>query len=602
MRLGRIFNARRDRTLQALDALQGNVMVADANLAITYMNPAMLDLFKAAEADFRNELPDFDTATLVGRNVSMFHKNPQHVQQLLGGLKARHIVMIRIGARVFDLAVTPLKDGETPTGYVVEWADARERLQNVDYAAQIAAFGRNQSIIEFSPEGTILNANANFLAMLGYTLADIKGKSHRMLVDKEFSESRKYDELWNALRQGQYQAAQFKRVTKDHRTVYLEATYNPILDASGAVVKVVKFATDVSAREHTVEALGTAMKSISEGNFAFQLTEPFFPEFEDVRHNLNFAIVQLSNTFSGVAGGITRMDDGIREINTGVNDLSKRTEQQAAALAETAAALEEITVNVTSSSKRAEEARHVASIANSSAEKSGKVVSQAVNAMSRIEESSNRISSIIGVIDEIAFQTNLLALNAGVEAARAGEAGRGFAVVAQEVRELAQRSAGAAREIKGLIQSSTTEVATGVSLVSETGSALKAISDLIIAINQHMEAISTSSREQSTGLAEINLSINQMDQTTQQNAAMVEQSNAAANSLADESHKLAFLMSHFQLVAGHVGIRKSQLASPAPSQPAVQMTRAAPKPDTRVPERSKRRVASGNAQPEWAEF
>lgn len=602
MRLGRIFNARRDRTLQALDALQGNVMVADANLAITYMNPAMLDLFKAAEADFRNELPDFDTATLVGRNVSMFHKNPQHVQQLLGGLKARHIVMIRIGARVFDLAVTPLKDGETPTGYVVEWADARERLQNVDYAAQIAAFGRNQSIIEFSPEGTILNANANFLAMLGYTLADIKGKSHRMLVDKEFSESRKYDELWNALRQGQYQAAQFKRVTKDHRTVYLEATYNPILDASGAVVKVVKFATDVSAREHTVEALGTAMKSISEGNFAFQLTEPFFPEFEDVRHNLNFAIVQLSNTFSGVAGGITRMDDGIREINTGVNDLSKRTEQQAAALAETAAALEEITVNVTSSSKRAEEARHVASIANSSAEKSGKVVSQAVNAMSRIEESSNRISSIIGVIDEIAFQTNLLALNAGVEAARAGEAGRGFAVVAQEVRELAQRSAGAAREIKGLIQSSTTEVATGVSLVSETGSALKAISDLIIAINQHMEAISTSSREQSTGLAEINLSINQMDQTTQQNAAMVEQSNAAANSLADESHKLAFLMSHFQLVAGHVGIRKSQLASPAPSQPAVQMTRAAPKPDTRAPERSQRRVASGNAQPEWAEF
>nr|WP_281517736.1 methyl-accepting chemotaxis protein [Ferranicluibacter rubi] len=196
---------------------------------------------------------------------------------------------------------------------------------------------------------------------------------------------------------------------------------------------------------------------------------------------------------------------------------------------------------------RTNEAREVASHANKSASRSGEVVAEAVTAMGRIEHSSSQISSIIGVIDEIAFQTNLLALNAGVEAARAGEAGRGFAVVAQEVRELAQRSAKAAKEIKDLIRNSTAEVESGVKLVRDTGDVLKTIEAHVIEINGHMEAIATSAREQSTGLAEVNIAVNQMDQVTQQNAAMVEETSAAGSTLASESARLRELISHFTL-------------------------------------------------------
>jgi methyl-accepting chemotaxis protein len=224
-----------------------------------------------------------------------------------------------------------------------------------------------------------------------------------------------------------------------------------------------------------------------------------------------------------------------------------RTERQAASLEETAAALDEITVNVRNASSRVNEARAAAADAAESAEASGAVVAKAVEAMGRIEQSSRSISNIIGVIDEIAFQTNLLALNAGVEAARAGEAGKGFAVVAQEVRELAQRSAVAAREIKDLIRVSTEEVANGVKLVSDTGDVLKTIEGFITTVNQQMNAIATAAKEQSSGLAEVNSAVNQMDQLTQQNAAMVEETSAASAGLADQSVNLRQLVQRFEV-------------------------------------------------------
>jgi methyl-accepting chemotaxis protein I, serine sensor receptor len=293
--------------------------------------------------------------------------------------------------------------------------------------------------------------------------------------------------------------------------------------------------------------LGAGLKRLAAGDVSFELSEAFSSEYEALRHDFNASLKQLSATLSSVMQSVQNIDTGTREISSGANDLSKRTEQQAAALEETAAALDEITVNVSTSSKRTEEARSVAILANQNAAKSAEVVSNAVEAMRRIEESSQQISNIIGVIDEIAFQTNLLALNAGVEAARAGEAGKGFAVVAQEVRELAQRSASAAKEIKGLIQNSSTEVDSGVKLVRDTGIALKAIGDYVSQINQLMDAIATSAREQSTGLAEVNTAVNQMDQTTQQNAAMVEQSTAASAALAQEATRLRSLVSQFNL-------------------------------------------------------
>jgi methyl-accepting chemotaxis protein-1 (serine sensor receptor) len=293
--------------------------------------------------------------------------------------------------------------------------------------------------------------------------------------------------------------------------------------------------------------LGDGLRRLAAGDISFQLSEEFAAEYEALREDFNASLRQLGTTIGAVLQTAHSIDNGTGEIASAAQDLSKRTEQQAASLEETAAALEQITANVATATKRTDEARIVAKEANAGAQKSATVVSEAEQAMRRIEESSQQISNIIGAIDEIAFQTNLLALNAGVEAARAGEAGKGFAVVAQEVRELAQRAAQAAKEIKGLIQKSSTEVENGVKLVLETGISLKSISEHVAQINQGMEVIATSAREQSTGLAEINTAVNLMDQATQQNAAMVEQSTAAAASLSSEAGRLRELVNQFQL-------------------------------------------------------
>ncbi|MFD1745402.1 methyl-accepting chemotaxis protein [Rhizobium helianthi] len=308
-----------------------------------------------------------------------------------------------------------------------------------------------------------------------------------------------------------------------------------------------KQAQEASEVRFAVESLGEALVHLSNGKLNYRISQAFAERLDPVRLDYNDAVAKLEEAIIRVGQNAQGIAAGSRQILVAANSLSKRTEQQAASVEETAAALEQITTTVIDSSRRADEAGRLVAETRASAEHSGTIVSRAVEAMQAIESSSSEISSIIGVIDEIAFQTNLLALNAGVEAARAGEAGKGFAVVAQEVRELAQRSAGAAKEIKSLIGKSGDHVKQGVHLVMETGNALQHIVSQVQAVSTNVSAIVEGAREQSTGLKEINSAVNTMDQGTQQNAAMVEESTAASHSLAKEAEALFQLIQRFEI-------------------------------------------------------
>ena len=351
-------------------------------------------------------------------------------------------------------------------------------------------------------------------------------------------------------------------------------------------------ATDV---KFAVDNLATGLSHLSDGNLGFRLNQPFTETLDSVRHDFNGSATKLQDAMTRVAHNAQGIDSGANEIRSAADDLAKRTEQQAAALEETAAALEQITTTVKDAAKRATEAGSLVARTRQGAEKSGEIVQSAVVAMEAIEKSSGEIGNIIGVIDDIAFQTNLLALNAGVEAARAGEAGKGFAVVAQEVRELAQRSANAAKEIKALITTSNEQVRNGVELVGETGRALKTIVTEVQEINRNVEAIVESTHEQSSGLQQINTAVNQMDQDTQKNAAMVEESTAASHGLAREAASLNALLATFKL-ADNAGAR------PVAARSASHAPAASP---ARAMARKVANAFSGNAavaQNNWEEF
>jgi len=339
-------------------------------------------------------------------------------------------------------------------------------------------------------------------------------------------------------------------------------------------------AREASELERAVAALGDGLRRLAAGDLASHIDEPFVAHLDALREDFNNSVEKLNETMHTVGANARAIGAGANEIRSSADELSHRTEQQSASVEETAAALEEITTTVRDAAKRAEEASQLVARTRLGAEKSGEIVRKAVSAMQQIEKSSGEISNIIGVIDDIAFQTNLLALNAGVEAARAGEAGKGFAVVAQEVRELAQRSAKAAKEIKDLITNSGTHVQTGVSLVGETGKALDSIVQEVQEINQHVHAIAEASREQSIGLQEINTAVNTMDQGTQQNAAMVEQSTAASHSLATEATALNNLLGQFKLT-GTGGFAAAAPISSA--RPPAAAPRAAARPVAKAP-------------------
>ncbi len=553
--------------LKALDSLRANVMMADENLNITYMNKALLSLMQEAEAELRAELPRFSVASLIGSNIDIFHKNPSHQRMMLDRLAEPYGATIRVGSRVFDLMVIPIMQGPKRAGFAVEWADAKERLLNVNYIAQIAAIGKSQAVVEFTTDGTVVNANDKFLDAMGYSIDEISGRHHSIFVDPALRHGQEYAEFWTRLGRGECQAGEFRRFGKGGREVWIQGAYNPILDEKGKVVKVVKFATDVTSRVRAVGEIAEGLSDLAKNKLTHRLERAFDPEFEKVRADFNSAMDQLQATMSAVAASTRGVSNGAGEIASASDDLSRRTEQQAASLEQTAAALDEITATVRRSAEGARQATTLASTTRENAVRSGEVMREAVAAIGEIKESSDKVTQIIGVIDEIAFQTNLLALNAGVEAARAGDAGRGFAVVAQEVRALAQRSAEAAKEIKGLIASSSEQVQRGVRLVGDTGDALTGIVAKVAEMDGLIAEISVSSQEQASGLAEVNVAVNQMDQVTQQNAAMVEEATAAAANLNTEAGELTRLVTRFDTGDGSARPERAQTARPAPLRP-----------------------------------
>jgi len=543
---------------------------------------------RTANENFCNAL-GYELSEIVGQHHRMFvdpteAASPEYRQfwsdLAAGKYDRRQYKRIRKDGREIwiEASYNPVFKGGRPYKVVKFATDiTAQKLKSAEDAGKLDALSRAQATIEFTPAGEILDANENFLTTLGYELSEIKGKHHSMFCEPAYTQSEDYRRFWSRLAGGEFVADEFTRIGKGGKKVYIQASYNPIFDMNGKVFKVVKFATDVTKRVENVDHLASALQHLAGGDLTQQLGEPFLPALEKLRTDYNSAASKLRSAMESVSENAGSIASASREIGSASDDLSRRTEQQAASVEETAAALEEITTTVSDSSSRAHEAGQLVRDTKENAERSGQIVRQAVEAMGKIEASAAEIANIIGVIDEIAFQTNLLALNAGVEAARAGEAGKGFAVVAQEVRELAQRSAKAAKEIKDLIGASNGHVKNGVTLVGETGKALDEIVGRVIQVDSNVSAIVDASREQATGLKEINTAVNTIDQGTQKNAAMVEETSAAAAGLANEANALFELLSHFKIgeavQSRHSPATVAKLAVPRPeANPVRKMT------------------------------
>jgi len=435
---------------------------------------------------------------------------------------------------------------------VVKYASniTEQKVKNAYFEGQLAAIGKSQAVIEFDMDGIIQHANENFLTTVGYTLDEIKGKHHSMFVDPAHRASPEYAAFWDALRSGTFSSGEYRRLGKNGKEIFIQATYNPILDHNGKPFRVVKFATDITGRTQAVDEIKHVMTKLTEGDLTVNIEHALDGDFAVLGEAINRFINEMRSTITSINEAVETINVASGEIATGNADLSSRTEQQASSLEETASSMEELTGTVKLNAENAEQANGLAAQASKIATEGGQVIGEVVKTMTQINDSAQEISDIIGVIDGIAFQTNILALNAAVEAARAGEQGRGFAVVASEVRNLAQRSAEAAKDIKELISDSVNKIASGNELVVKSGDTMAEVVTSIKRVNDIMSEIAAASAEQAAGIEEVSKAVIQMDEMTQQNAALVEEAAAAADSLKQQSFQLNERVSVFEVGKG----------------------------------------------------
>ncbi len=646
------------RISQALDVAATNIMVADASYNIIYTNHALQNMFAEAEVDIRKDLPRFDAKAILGSNIDVFHKNPSHQRGMLDRLQQTYETRLLIGQRSFDLIVNPIMADGKRLGMVVEWKDMtaelamREREQALsaeNARVKIALDNVSSNVMIADNDRNIIYMNKTVLAMLQNAEADLRKALPSFDTTKllggsidQFHKNPEHQKRLLATFTNTYRA----QIVVGPRTFSLVA--NPVMSSTGERLgSVVEWAdrTIEVAVESEVASLVTAagagdfsqrietnnkdgfflnlatglnelmatsdkglqdvvrvLGALAEGNLTQRIDADYQGTFGQLKDFSNETSQSLSNMLGQIRESADTIYTAASEIATGNADLSARTEQQASSLEETASSMEELTSTVKLNADNAKQANSLAANASEVAITGGAVVQQVVQTMSSINESSRKISDIISVIDGIAFQTNILALNAAVEAARAGDQGRGFAVVAAEVRTLAQRSAAAAKEIKTLISDSVDKVDTGNALVAKAGVTMEEIVVAIKRVTDIMSEIAAASAEQSTGIEEVNGAVSQMDEMTQQNAALVEQAAAAAESLQDQASVMSQAVAVFKFDnAGSAGSHAPRLSSPRSSTPSPSRAPAPSAARAKAPAKSLPRPSKPKDD-EWEEF